>query len=435
MDENNFLKELSITENLRNKNTLNLIASENYPSLEVMNQLKQSWSLKYGEGYPGKRYYAGNENTDKLEKFVMEKALEVFEATGEYSVNLQIPTGSLANAVVYLSVLNEGDTILSLNLADGGHLSHLHPTSVWNKYYNHIIYSIKESENNSFEIDIEDYERQIKEHKPKLVIIGCSSYPKQIHFAEFIRIAHENNVLVLADIAHIAGLVAAKLHPTPFGLGLEGADFITMTTHKTFRGPRGAMLFTKYYLPPFAKNELGIVGNSLIDIVNKTVFPGMLGGPNFATIAGIGQACLEILGDDEYPDKINFNVYAARVIENAKLLENKLKDLGVQIISPTENHLLLIKLPDENDSIVVQENLESIGIILNRNSLPKDQKNPWRPSGLRIGMSALTSRGISQAQVIELASIIADTIFESTEKHLLIERVHNIADNLAWWYV
>lgn len=435
----NFIQDLTEKENNRQKNTLNLIASENYPSPKTIALLGQLWSNKYGEGYPGKRYYAGNQYTDELEKSVQHKALQVFapkdnsfDIYKEYGVNVQVLSGSPANSTVYLSVLEGGDTILSLNLANGGHLSHLHQTSNWNKFFKHVTYDIKENGQNNYMIDLEDFQSKIEQHKPKLVIIGFSSYSKRYDFGQMCRIAHQYGALVLADIAHINGLVAAGLHDSPFKEGLDGADFVSMTTHKTFRGPRGALLFAKNYLPEFYKPSTGV--NSLIEIINKTIFPGTSGGPHFNQIAAVGQACMEILGEDSYPDGTDFITYSSKTLSDTKLLEQKLQDSGLQIISPTENHLCLVKLPDDKDSLQVQKNLENIGIICNRNVIPFDTKSAWKPSGLRLGMPALTSRGVKEKDVIKLAEIISQTIFQRETPEVLQSSVQEIIQSLNWWY-
>jgi glycine hydroxymethyltransferase len=427
----NFVSDLTQEESLRQQNTLNLIASENYPSPKCLELMGSQWSLKYGEGYPGKRYYAGNKQVDELEAFVMQKALEVFKAQDEYGVNLQVLSGSVANSVVYLSCLQPQDKVLSLSLSQGGHLSHMHATSSWNKFFVHESYNLSQIGERDWSISLIDFESKILEFQPRLVIIGFSSYPKKFDFVSMCQIAHKHGCLVLADISHISGLVVSGLHSSPFGYGLDGADFVTTTTHKTLRGPRGAMLYAKNYLPEYVTN---LPDKALIDIVNRTVFPGLLGGPNFAQIAAIGQCLLEIQGIDQYPDKLTFGEYTERVLSNTKLLEKTLKNLGQNIVSPTENHMCLIELKDNQDSLFIQQELESIGIITNRNTLPNDKKTAWKPSGLRLGMAALTSRGISEDQVIELANIINETIEELSAKHILIERVHNIVSKLNWWY-
>jgi glycine hydroxymethyltransferase len=414
----NFLTDLTAKELHRQKNTLNLIASENYPSRKVLDLMGSVWMNKYGEGYPGKRYYAGNENTDELELYVQKKALEVFDATGEYGVNLQVLSGSPANMMVYLSCLEVGDTVLSLSLANGGHLSHLHSTNSFSKFFKHVQFDVIETEKNTFEIDIEGFEAQLKIHRPKLVIIGFSAYPRKYEFEKLCRLAHEYRALVLADIAHINGLVASGLHDSPFKAGITGADFATMTTHKTLRGPRGAMVFAK---------------KELMESLNKTVFPGTSGGPHFNQIAAIGQCLLEILGEDQHPDGVDFVSYSKQVLINTKTIENTLKSRGLQIISPTQTHLTLIKLPETMDSLEVQKRLESVGIITNRNMIPFDTKTAWKPSGLRIGAVALTSRGLTETQAEIVGNLIADTIFESQPAEIIVKKVLDLAQSLSWW--
>jgi glycine hydroxymethyltransferase len=404
----NIIDELTVAENQYQSNIINLIASENYPSQKVKLLAGSNWNNKYGEGYPGKRYYAGNVNTDALESFVMNKALEVFDATDNYGVNVQSLSGSPANSTVYLATLNYGDTILSLNLSNGGHLSHLHSTSNWNKYFKHITYDIKEKSSNNFEIDIDNYCSQIITHKPRLVIIGFSSYPRAYDFAPMIKFAHEHGCMVLADIAHISGLVATGLHSSPFkGSNMEQADFVTTTTHKTFRGPRGALIFAKNTIPNYLQ---GIEGKSMIDIINKTIFPGTSGGPHFATIAGIGQACLEILGEDNHDNGDNYKEYTKQILLNTKALEKGLSEGGLTIISPSQNHMTLVKLPAQLDSLAIQQLLESEGIICNRNMIPNDTKTAFRPSGLRLGTPYMTTRGYKEKGFYDLGLRIAKII-------------------------
>lgn len=430
----NYIYDLTKLEFDRQRKTLSLIASENVPSPKVIDLLgginpqdssstfRSLWSNKYGEGYPGKRYYAGNQNTDLLESFVQAKALEVFGqvAQEEYAVNLQMNAGSMANMMVYLSVLSYNDCVVSLNVSNGGHISHLHTTSAWNKFFKYANYDLKEVSPNNYEIDFEDYCQKIVDNKPKLVIIGCSSYPRSIkNYKEMIEFAHDNGAMVLCDIAHINGLVAAGLHDSPFLTGQSGADFVSMTTHKTFRGPRAAMLFFK---------------KEYETIVNKTVFPGTSGGPHFNKIAAIGQACLEILGEDTYPDGRTFLDYSKDVLRQTKLLENSLADSGLQIISPTETHLLLVKLPQESDSLKIQKQLDEVGVVCNRNGIPFETKSMWRPSGLRLGTASITSRGISDDQIKQLGKIIADCVFEKESLEDLKSKVDMIVESLNWWY-
>jgi glycine hydroxymethyltransferase len=399
---------LTALEQERQKNTLNLIASENYPSPEVMKLVGSAWMTKYGEGYPGKRYYAGNQYTDQLETYTQELALKVFDPSGEYGVNVQMLSGSPANGLVYLSVLEPGDLVMSMSLNDGGHLSHLHSTSAWTKFFRYINYGVKHSEE-GWLIDSEDFRKQLVEHKPKLVIIGFSAYPAQYSFESLVRIAHEHGALVMADIAHISGLVAARLHDSPFAAGNAGADIVTMTTHKTLRGPRGGLIFAKQHL---------------MEKINRTAFPGSLGGPHFNQIAGYARMFEEVLGLEQYPDKRSFVEYSKAVLANAKALEQGLVEGGMEIVTPTATHLVLAKLPEEIDSLEYQRKLESLGIITNRNAIPGETKTAWRPSGLRLGSAALTSRGATEEMMREIGSAIAAGTAVDSE----------ISKALTWWY-
>lgn len=415
----NRIYRLTKYEFTRQRDTLNLIASENYPSPKTLQLLGAVWSNKYAEGYPGKRYYAGNRYTDKMEAYVQELALKVFDKTGEYGVNVQLLSGSPANSMVYLTMLKAGDTILSLNLANGGHLSHLHQTSNYLKFFRHATYDVAEVKPGIYEVDIKDYAAKLKKHRPKLVIIGFSAYPRAYKFAAMCRLAHQAGALVLADIAHINGLVAAGLHDTPFIKGQAGADFVSMTTHKTMRGPRGAMLFAK---------------RQYIEQINRTIFPGTSGGPHLHQIAATGQALMEITGEDTYPDKVPFKSYARRILDTCKALENSLAQNGLAVISPTQNHLCLVKLPDELDSLDVQKRLESFGIITNRNMIPFDLKSPWRPSGLRLGTAALASRGLTTSQAQQLGGLIADIVLGRRSSTRIRVEAKQMAASLNWYY-
>jgi len=401
----------------RQSKSLNLIASENYPSPKVLEILGSIWNDKYAEGYPQKRYYAGNVIADELEEFVASKALEVFDCADEYSVNVQVLSGSPANAMVYFSVLEPGDTILSLDLSSGGHLSHLHSTSAYKKFFKHETYSVKLGRN-GYELDVEDFKSKVKKYNPRLVIIGFSSYTRKYEFSEFCKIAHENGSLVLADISHISGLVASVHHPSPFAKDESGADFVTTTTHKTLRGPRSALLFAK---------------KEYIESINKTVFPGTSGGPHLNQIAAVGQSLLEALGEDVYPDKVPFNRYIESVLNNSKSLEDGLIDSGAEVVSNTQNHIVLLKLPVDLDSLELQKHLEKLGIITNRNSIPNDTKSPWKPGGLRLGTAALTSRGLNIENANTLGRLIGEVI-TSQKSTKLADFSNNLAKDLAWWY-
>ncbi|GAC1370614.1 MAG: serine hydroxymethyltransferase [Candidatus Saccharimonadales bacterium] len=415
----NKLTDLTTQEFAKQRDTLNLIASENYPSQKVLDLLGSVWSNKYAEGTPGKRYYAGNMYADEMETYVAGRALEVFDQTGEYGVNLQLLSGSPANTMVYLAMLEAGDTIMSLNLANGGHLSHLHATSNFLKFFKHVNYDVKETTPGTYDIDKDDFRAKLAEAKPKLVILGFSAYPRQYKFAQMTKWAHEAGALVLADIAHINGLVAAGLHDTPFKAGIEGADFVSMTTHKTFRGPRSAMLFAKQEHMP---------------AINKTIFPGTSGGPHLHAIAAAGQALLEILGEEQHPDGRSFKDYSQAVLDTSHALETGAHQAGLEIVSPTQNHLCLIKLPDEVDSLEFQRSLERAGIITNRNMLPFDTKSAWRPSGMRFGTPALASRGLTVAQAKELGTLIGNLALGKTTEAATKDYSQKLAKELNWWY-
>lgn len=414
----NKLFDLTQKEQQRQRNSLNLIASENYPSPKTLELLGSVWNDKYAEGYPGKRYYAGNELSDKLEELVVQKALEVFSASKEYGVNVQVLSGSPANMMVYLSVLEPNDMVLSLDLASGGHLSHLHDTSNLLKFYRHQTYQLK-TDANDYEIDLGDYKNNIEKYKPRLVIIGFSSFPKKYEFEDLCTIAHQNGCLVLADIAHISGLVAAGLHPSPFHEGEKGADFVTTTTHKTLRGPRSALLFAKA---------------QYMDAINKTVFPGTSGGPHLNQIAAVGQALLEILGEDTYPDNIAFKDYVQAILENTRALEEGMLHGGLELVTRSENHLSLVRLPEQIDSLTLQNKLEKMQIITNRNAIANDQRTPWRPSGLRLGTAALTSRGLTTNQAKELGGIISGAVLGRMGDSAVANYTRSLAASLAWWY-
>ncbi len=415
----NKLFDLTAQEFAKQRDTLNLIASENYPSQKVLDLLGSVWSNKYAEGTPGKRYYAGNVHADEMELLVQQKALEVFDTTGEYGVNVQVLSGSPANTMVYLAMLEPGDTIMSLNLANGGHLSHLHATSNYMKFFKLVNYDVTETQPGTFDIDEDDFRTKLAQAKPKLVILGFSAYPRKYEFAKLTKWAHEAGALVLADIAHINGLVAAGLHDSPFKAGVEGADFVSMTTHKTFRGPRAAMLFAKTEHMP---------------AINKTIFPGTSGGPHLHAIAAVGQALLEILGEDQHPDGRSFQAYSQAVLDTSKALEEGCKAAGLEVVSPTQNHLCLVKLPDEVDSLEFQRQLERVGIISNRNMIPFDTKSAWRPSGMRFGTAALASRGLTVEQAGELGKTIGDLALGKTTEDAAKEYSANLSKQLNWWY-
>lgn len=383
------LKDLIQQESKRQQEVINLVASENFVSDDVKAALGSDLTNKYAEGQPGWRYYGGLEVVDKIENEVKQLAQKVFHT--DYHVNVQAYSGSIANLAVYYALLEPGDTFMGLELSHGGHLTHGHPVTLTGHLYKRITYHVdKKTE----QLDYDEIERLAKEHKPKLIISGASAYSRQIDFERISKIAHEVGAFHLADISHISGLVATGLHPSPFAPAgatlseVEGsADVITTTTHKILRGPRGALIFCK---------------SELATKIDKAIFPGLQGGPHMNTIAGIG-VCLEEASHGSY------NTYCKQVVENARVLAEELKNSGLRIVSGgTDNHLFMIDLrPLKISGQEAQDKLETADIIVNKNSIPYDEAPPQNPSGIRIGTPAITTRGMTSADMPQLAQKIA----------------------------
>ena len=364
----------------RQQNTLGLIASENFVSKDVLFASGSVLTNKYSEGYPGKRYYGGNEVVDKIEVLAQERAKKLF---GAEHVNVQPYSGSPANMEVYAALLKPGDTILALNLAHGGHLTHGHKVNFSGKYYNFIQYEVDEK---THLIDYEEVRQLALQEKPKLILSGATAYPRQIDFKKFHDIAKEVGAISMVDMSHISGLVAAGVHPSPFPF----SDVVTTTTHKTLRGPRGAMILCKN---EFAKQ------------IDKAVFPGMQGGPHNHTTAGMAIAFGEALKED-------FKIYAKQIVFNAKVLAKTLFDNGVKLISAgTDTHLILADLSSINITGSEAESLlESFGIIVNKNMVPFDKRSPFDPSGIRMGTSGLTSRGMKENEMKLIGEMIVSIL-------------------------
>lgn len=361
----------------RQRDKIELIASENFVSEAVMEAQGSVLTNKYAEGYPGRRYYGGCEYVDIAEDLARDRAKEIF---GAEHVNVQPHSGAQANMGVYFTVLEPGDTVLGMNLSHGGHLTHGSPVNFSGVFYNFVEYGVdKETE----QIDYEDVRQKAMEHKPKLIVAGASAYPRAIDFAKFREIADEVGAYFMVDMAHIAGLVAAGLHQSP----IPYADFVTTTTHKTLRGPRGGMIFCK---EEFAKQ------------IDKSMFPGLQGGPLMHVIAAKAVA----LGEALQPE---FKQYAENIIANAKRLGEKLVAEGISLVSGgTDNHLLLVNLTNLGiTGKAAEEALDEIGITVNKNTVPFDQESPFVTSGIRIGTAAVTTRGFGLEEMDEVASIIA----------------------------
>ena len=379
-------KELS-----RQRDKLEMIASENIVSKAVMQAQGSVLTNKYAEGYPGKRYYGGCEYVDIVEQLAIDRAKKLFGA--EYA-NVQPHSGAQANTAVYFALLEPGDTILGMNLTDGGHLTHGSPVNISGKYFKIIPYGVdKETER----IDYDELERLAKEHQPKLIVGGASAYSRVIDFERMAQIAKSVGAYFMVDMAHIAGLVAAGLHPSP----VPYADVVTTTTHKTLRGPRGGLILCRD--AEFGKQ------------FNKAIFPGIQGGPLMHVIAAKAVAFKEALSDE-------FKVYQQQVLDNAKALADELVKKGFRIVSGgTDNHLMLVDLRSKNiTGKEAQFLLDEIGITANRNTIPFEPLSPFVTSGIRLGTPALTTRGLKEDDIREVADIIADVI-ENREDGAVIE--------------
>lgn len=372
----------------RQQNKIELIASENFVSETVMEAMGTPLTNKYAEGYPGKRYYGGCEFVDVAENLAIDRAKELFGA--EYA-NVQPHSGAQANMAVFFALLNPGDTVLSMSLAHGGHLSHGSPVNMSGKYFNIVPYGVTEDTNL---IDYDEVERLALECKPKLILAGASAYPRTIDFERFSQIAKKVGAYLMVDMAHIAGLVAAGLHPNP----VPYADVVTTTTHKTLRGPRGGLILSRD--AEFGKQ------------FNKAVFPGIQGGPLMHIIASKAVCFKEALSEE-------FKAYQQQIAKNAKAFAEGLSDEGLKLVSGgTDNHLILIDLTETGVTGKEAEHmLDEVGITVNKNAIPFDKQSPFITSGIRVGTPATTSRGFVEEDMREIAKLMKMTItdFENTK--------------------
>ncbi|HDE4299686.1 TPA: serine hydroxymethyltransferase [Staphylococcus aureus] len=382
----------------RQNSNIELIASENFVSEAVMEAQGSVLTNKYAEGYPGRRYYGGCEFVDVTESIAIDRAKALF---GAEHVNVQPHSGSQANMAVYLVALEMGDTVLGMNLSHGGHLTHGAPVNFSGKFYNFVEYGVdKDTER----INYDEVRKLALEHKPKLIVAGASAYSRTIDFKKFKEIADEVNAKLMVDMAHIAGLVAAGLHPNP----VEYADFVTTTTHKTLRGPRGGMILCK---EEYKKD------------IDKTIFPGIQGGPLEHVIAAKAVAFGEALEN-------NFKTYQQQVVKNAKVLAEPLINEGFRIVSGgTDNHLVAV---DVKGSIGLtgkeaEETLDSVGITCNKNTIPFDQEKPFVTSGIRLGTPAATTRGFDEKAFEEVAKIISLALKNSKDEEKLQQAKERVA--------
>lgn len=361
----------------RQEEGLELIASENFVSLAVLEAAGSVMTNKYAEGYPGKRYYGGCEFVDQAEQLAIDRAKALF---GAEHANVQPHSGAQANMAVYLAMLKPGDTILGMNLAHGGHLTHGHPLNFSGKYFTVIPYGVRKDDER---LDYDELERLAREHRPKMVVCGASAYSRQFDFARIRRVADEVGALVMTDMAHIAGLVATGEHPSP----VPHSDFVTSTTHKTLRGPRGGLVLCR---APFAKD------------LDRALFPGVQGGPLMHVIAAKAVCFKEALDPQ-------FKIYQRRVVENAKTLAGELARAGFRLVSGgTDNHLMLVDVFSKGlTGKVAEAALGRAGITVNKNAIPFDQHPPMTASGIRIGTPAVTTRGLGPAEMRDIAQLIA----------------------------
>lgn len=383
-------------ERKRQHDKIELIASENFVSRAVMEAQGSVLTNKYAEGYPGRRYYGGCEYVDVVEDLARDRAKELY---GAEHVNVQPHSGAQANMAVYFTVLEPGDTVLGMNLSHGGHLTHGSPVNFSGKLFNFEEYGVNQE---SEQLDYEAVRDKALEVKPKLIVAGASAYSRTIDFAKFREIADEVGAYLMVDMAHIAGLVATGHHPNP----VPYADFVTTTTHKTLRGPRGGMILCR---EDFAKK------------IDKSVFPGMQGGPLMHVIAAKATAFREALQDD-------FKTYSQNIINNAKRLGEALQKEGIRIVSNgTDNHLLLLDVRNLNlTGKDAEKALDEVGVTTNKNTIPYDPESPFVTSGIRIGTAAVTSRGFGEKEMEEIASIISFTLNNHQDESKLAEAKNRV---------
>lgn len=391
----------------RQRNNIELIASENFVSEEILELAGSVLTNKYAEGYPGKRYYGGCQFVDEVETLAINRLKELFGC--EYA-NVQPHSGAQANTAVYLALLNHGDKVLGMSLADGGHLTHGHPLNYSGINYEFYSYGVSRDTET---IDYDEYKRKVEKIKPKLVVAGASAYSRIIDFEYMAKIAHENGALFMVDMAHIAGLVAAGLHPSPFPY----ADVVTTTTHKTLRGPRGGVIM--------CKEELG-------KAIDKAVFPGMQGGPLMHIIAAKAACFYEALQPE-------FKDYAKQIMKNAKALEQSLKEEGFRLVADgTDNHLILIdvKASCGMSGKKAERLLDEIHMTANKNAIPFDTEKPFKASGIRVGTPAMTTKGFDENDFREVGKIIAYRLKNDetdSVKEECLKRVKALTDKVTMY--
>ena len=376
---------------------IEMIPSENYVSSDVLKALGSVFTNKYSEGYPGRRYYGGQDNTDRIEQLAIARAKKLF---GADHANVQPHSGAQANEAVYYAWCEPGDTILAMDLAHGGHLTHGAPVTRSAREYNFVRYGIKDVETG--EIDYEEIRRLALKHRPKIILAGFSAYPRELDYAKFAEIGREVGAMLMADMSHIAGLIVGGVAKNPFDYGFH---VITTTTHKTLRGPRGGLILSKGIVDnPLKRPEKTL--ENLPTLIDRAVFPGTQGGPHMHTIAAKAVAFGEALRPE-------FTAYAQQIVKNAAVLADELKRGGLKLVTGgTSNHLVLADVYGSFniDGKTAQERLEASGITANANAIPNDTLPPFRPSGLRLGTPALTTRGMMEVKIKQIAKWIITAI-------------------------
>lgn len=407
-------------ERQRQRDGLELIPSENYVSGDVLKALGSELTNKYSEGYPGKRYYGGQEFTDKIEQLAIDRAKQLFKAD---HANVQPHSGAPANEAVYSAWLEPGDTVLAMDLSHGGHLTHGNPMTRSAKLYNFVPY--KQKDITTGEIDYDYIKQLASEHQPKIILAGFSGYPRDLDYAKFAEAAAEvdGECLLMADMAHIAGLIAAGVKDNPFDYGFH---VITTTTHKTLRGPRGGMVLSRGTVSSPLKAPAKTLEN-IPTLIDRAVFPGMQGGPHMHTIAAKAVAFGEAL-------KPEFKQYALDILANAEALAEAMKNEGfILMTGGTSNHLILADVQSsfDLDGKVVEEALDQIGLTLNKNSIPDDPNPPFRPSGIRLGTPALTTRGLKPEHMARIANWMKQAIECREDSARLADLRREVADLLT----
>lgn len=405
------IADLIKSEEKRQREGLELIPSENYVSRDVLEAMGSIFTNKYSEGYPGKRYYGGQENTDKLEQLAIDRAKKLFKAD---HANVQPHSGAPANEIVYFSWLEPGDSVLAMDLSHGGHLTHGNPMTRSAKLYNFIPYKMKNP--STGEIDYKELRTLAQKNKPKIVLAGFSAYPRELDYAKFAEIGNEVGALLMADMAHIAGLIVGGVAKNPFDYGFH---VITTTTHKTLRGPRGGLILSKGTVSTPLKAPEKTLEN-IPTLIDRATFPGMQGGPHEHIIAAKAVAFGEAL-------KPEFKAYAKQIVDNAKVLADEMIKLGFKLVTGgTSNHLILADVHSSFgiDGKIAEEALDKIGLTLNKNSIADDTLPPFRPSGIRLGTPAVTTRGLKEKDMSLIAKWMKQAI-DNREDQAALNNLRN----------